>query len=292
MKPRSLSVVGIATLTLAAFAGPAQAQRLDSLHNAWILPYPTTPQVPISAVVAETARRAPGSSLNSPIAFGAEWGTVYAGAGLQWRVRYLPHNPDDATGAGGMDGAVVAGFGLGNARKLVAFDISVISLGTARSFGRFAFSGKVHRHLPGRAAVAAGVEHGLVIGPTDSRRSLFGVASKQFSLRDSPDDFFSSLTASLGLGTGRFIPEGDYLSGENGVNVFGSVGLRIAEPVGVVADWTGQDLVLAASLVPFKRIPLVISTGFADVLGTAGDGARFVAGAGMGLHVPSYISRR
>jgi hypothetical protein len=269
-------LVGTVALVLSALAVPAQAQQLDSLQNAWMLPYPEeTPAM-------QVARLPPGNSFNSPVAFGATWGTVYAGVGYQNRTR-IARNPD---------GAAFVGFGVGDPRKWVGLDITVAALGTVRSFGRFGFNVKAHRRLPAKAAVAVGIENAAVIGYSDTPRSMYAVASKQFTFRDSPDKWFSSLTASLGAGNGRYVPEDEFLAGEyDGVNVFGSLGVRVTDPVGIIADWTGQDLVLGLSLVPFRRIPLVITPGFADVMGTAGDGARFVLGAAVGLYIPNSFRR-
>jgi hypothetical protein len=59
--------------------------------------------------------------------------------------------------------------------------------------------------------------------------------------------------------------------------------LRVAEPVNLIAEWTGQDLNLGVSIVPFREIPLVITPALADVTNNAGDGARFVLGIGYGF---------
>ncbi len=67
---------------------------------------------------------------------------------------------------------------------------------------------------------------------------------------------------------------------ENSVNVFGSVGLRVAETVSLIADWTGQDLTIGASIAPFRNLPLVITPAVADITDNAGDGARFILGVG------------
>jgi len=66
-----------------------------------------------------------------------------------------------------------------------------------------------------------------------------------------------------------------------------SVGVRVLSPLSLIADWTGQDLMLGASIVPFVRLPLFIAPAFADVTGSAGDGARFVLGVGMDSTSPS-----
>ena len=62
------------------------------------------------------------------------------------------------------------------------------------------------------------------------------------------------------------------------------MGLQVIPLASVIADWTGQDLFLGASIVPFRRIPLFIVPGVADVTGKAGNGARFVLGVGYGIH--------
>jgi hypothetical protein len=36
-----------------------------------------------------------------------------------------------------------------------------------------------------------------------------------------------------------------------------------------VADWTGQDLTALASVAPFRRFPLVVSLGAADLTGAS-----------------------
>lgn len=219
----------------------------------------------------------PGSSSGSPTAFGADYGNAFIGASFQARTRYTES----------ADGAVSFGFGVGDAQKSVGLEVAVAVLDLANSgrgdpgtLGRGSVSFKLHRILPDDMGVAVGVENLLVWGGTDSGTSLYGVVSKVFRFQDSPEKPFSSLTASVGLGTGRFKSESDFENGEGSVNVFGSLGLRVAEPVSLIADWTGQDLTLGASIVPFRNIPLVITPAFADITGNAGDGARFILGIG------------
>ena len=67
-----------------------------------------------------------------------------------------------------------------------------------------------------------------------------------------------------------------------GVGPFGSFGVRVAPPVTLIAEWTGQDVLLAASVTPLRNQRLAITAGFAEVTGTAGDGARFTIGGSLG----------
>jgi hypothetical protein len=97
---------------------------------------------------------------------------------------------------------------------------------------------------------------------------------------------FSVVTLNAGLGNGRFCAE-DLAQpaglADCGVNFFGSVGLRANQYIGLIGDWTGQDLNAGVSLALFKQFPLVITAAMADVTGSAGEKARFTLGAGVGL---------
>jgi hypothetical protein len=87
----------------------------------------------------------------------------------------------------------------------------------------------------------------------------------------------------VGVGGGRFRSEDNIEEGDEDPNVFGSVGVQVAEPITVIAEWTGQDLNLGASIVPIRGVPLVITPAAADVTGTAGNGTRFILGVGYGI---------
>jgi hypothetical protein len=93
----------------------------------------------------------------------------------------------------------------------------------------------------------------------------------------------SRVTASIGIGGGRFRSESAINRGDEDPNIFGSVGVQVAQPVSAIAEWTGQDLNLGASITPFPGIPFVITPAAADITNTAGDGARFILGVGYGI---------
>ena len=71
----------------------------------------------------------------------------------------------------------------------------------------------------------------------------------------------SSAMISAGVGDGRFQTEDDWLAGRNGVGLFGSLAVRVAAPLSVVADWTGQDLMILGSIAPFRNFGMVVSAG-------------------------------
>lgn len=274
-----LSLAGASALVCSATS--LGAQNVDSLRALYTIELP-----PLTNIAATAARTAPGSSASSPSAYGANWGNGFVGVGGQARTRYTPERLPD--------GSAVVGFGLGNARDHLGVEVALTSLSTFRQgFGtNYSASFKIHRALPKSMGFAVGWENAIHNAGTDGGRSLYGVVSSVIAIRSKATDALSTLTLSLGAGNGRFRSEKDVQADEERVNVFGSAGLRVFEWVSVIADWTGQDLVAALSVVPFIRVPLIITPGIADLTGSAGDGARFVMGAGMGFRFRGLGTRR
>jgi hypothetical protein len=252
----------------------------ESLEKQWLLPLPAEAEVTVPQQVQRIGsqrRVAPSSSIISPTAFTARWGQAFTGAGFQERTRFTDSS----------DGAISTGFGVGDPRKNIAFQttITVLDLFSNRDYDdgfmkRGSFSFKAGRLIANDWMVAVGVENAIVWGFTDAGTSVYGVVSRTFSLKETTAEPLSRLTVSLGLGNGRFRTEDDFNDDKNTVNVFGSVGLRIAQPVSAIADWSGQDLSLGLSVVPLPNIPLVISPALTDITGSAGDGVRFRVGVG------------
>ena len=255
------------SIALAFFAaiGVANAQNPDSVKKSYILP------VPILGQHHTPVRASPGASVQSPTAFGPEWGEGYLGVGWTSRMRYTSNLP----GSKKQDGAVMASFGFGDAARYVGLEAVVTSFSTVRSgFGNHSsLSFKVHRLLSNNFAIAAGWEDAIRTKGTDGGTSRYAVVST----------WYKRLTASAGLGGGRFNTETRLAQNRETVNAFGSVAYQVASPLSVIADWAGQDLALGTSIVPLKSIPLYIEPAMVDLTGSAGDGARFVLGVGLGF---------
>lgn len=248
---------------------PGKTAQLEDLRQRFRLPSISSKKLrAVTGIVS-----VPGSSVASPTAFGADFGDIFVGGSYQSRARFT--NVDD--------GGAVFGFGLGE-RRIVGLEVAVSSFSTVRQgfFSNGGVSLKLHHLFPNNLAIAAGVENAATFGSPDGGSSVYGVATKVFQLRNDVTKPFSTVTVSLGLGGGRFRSEHDVQKGIDSVNVFGSVGLRVAEPISLIADWTGQDLTIGTSIVPFRNIPIVITPAVADVTGNAGDGARFILGFGFG----------
>ncbi|MDB4875830.1 MAG: S-layer protein [Gemmatimonadetes bacterium] len=292
MNPRLRCLGAPAVIFLVMSASGAAAQQGDSSKGQMLLRLDSliadaaaiAVQVPTTAQMVTTALRAqPGSSSGSVSAWGASWGDVFFGGGYQSRARYTRAH----------DGSLSAGFGLGSPTRDLGLEVVLNSASTFRQGvgTNGSVSLKIHRVLPGAYGVAVGFENAANWGGTDGGASVYGVVSHTVQMRENANDFFGSLAWNAGVGNSRYLPERDLLAGKKGVNAFGSVGLRIHERASLIGDWTGQDLAAGLSLVPFRRSPLVVSVGLADLTHTAGDGARLVIGAGMGLKVSDLLGR-
>lgn len=223
--------------------------------------------------VEEGFLASPALSIYIPTGFGADNNTGFIGATFQQRTRY-----SDVS-----DGGAVIGVGLGDAQKAVGVELSytAASFGGSRDFGGGGFNAKVHRQLGDGLAVAAGWNGFANLGGrNDFENSVYGVVSKVFRTRDDINLPFSRVAVTAGVGSGQFRTEDAVAKNSGGVGVFGNVAVRVARPVSLIAEWSGQDLGVGLSLAPFKNIPLVITPAVRDLVG-AGDGPRFVLGTGL-----------
>ncbi len=215
-------------------------------------------------------RSSPSVTIINPSGYGASWRSVGIGVGFQQRARFRSES----------DGVIGLSFGLGNPRENIGLQVGVSLVDVSAPFRDGAFNLKLHRRLPSNFAVAAGVQGATTWGNTDGGSSVYGVVTKRFALRQDVTKPFSEIYTSIGIGGGQFRSESDIENGVETVGVFSSFAVRAIEPINIVTEWTGQDLTIGASIVPFKKLPIVIVPAVTDITGTAGDGARFVVGMG------------
>jgi hypothetical protein len=252
-------------------------------------PTPTAPVVPTqpsdeSANANNQPQAAPGFSIFNPVGFGADNNLVFFSASYQNRTRFTRLS----------DGEAGFGIGFGNAVNAIGAELSysINSFGTSSGFGSGAFNIKLHKRLSEDTAVAIGWNQFLQIkrqggnSSADSdypRNSYYATATKIFRTREDLDTPFSRVAVTAGVGSGvflRFDPALTPGDSRGGLNVFGSIGVRVAKPISAVLEWTGQDLAAGLSIAPFENFPLVITPAIRDIAG-AGDGARFVLGTGV-----------
>lgn len=222
---------------------------------------------------------APAISLSTPSGYGASFGQVFAGLSVVNRGR----NNNNA------DASATVGFGLGDPRRAVGLDVAANVISLSDSGGRDSFAGsgnvgfKLHRILPGEVAVAVGWENALAWGDArNADSSVYGAVSRAFPLQ--PNNYRNPmpLVLSVGAGGGRFRSEQAIRNREGGVGLFASAGLQLSPQFSLLANWTGQDLNVGASFIPFPEIPFSLTLSAADLTGSAGDGARFALGLGYG----------
>jgi hypothetical protein len=231
----------------------------------------------------------PVGGIGSPTAFGANGGDVFLGGSYQASTRPQIYNnvtPPVTSPQGTYDGAVSAGFGLGDARNLVALETIATSYSTFRSgfFNQGALSFKLHKSLSDTFAVAGGYENAILWGTgNDGGQTGYGVASLVLN-PDANIGLFSNTTVSVGAGAGRFRSVGDIRTGKDSYNVFGSVGTRISPNFSLIADWNGQDLAVGVPItIPLGGTSLQVVPSLQDLINPETGGARFVVNAGLGF---------
>lgn len=228
-----------------------------------------------SAEFGNVTEGSPALSIANPVGYGADNLTGFIGASYQARTRFSDES----------DGAVGIGVGLGDARQAVGVELAYTfaSFGASRDFGTGGFDLKVHRQFSEDFAVATGWNGFITIGEEfnqDFQDSIYGVATKVFRVRENLASPFSRAAISIGLGSGQFRTEDDFRNDRSTVNVFGSLAVRVIQPISAIVEWTGQDLAVGLSIVPFRTSNFVITPAVRDIVG-AGDGARFVLGTGF-----------
>lgn len=259
--------------------GTVRGQEVDpSLVEGMLLAAPPVVEVPVRGIWL-----APSVSLGLPSGFGAGYGDAFVAAGYQQRTRTQDKD----------DGAVAAGFGVGDARSAVGVEFIVTSFGTVNTCCRGGISAKVHRVLLGNVGVAVGVENAVLWSAgapagepaTDAGRSFYTVATGLLRLRESVSDPFSVVTLSAGLGSGRFRWHDDIRADRDVVRPFASASVRVVPFAAVIADWSAKDLLAGLSIVPIPRVPLYIAPGLADLT----TDPRFVLGVGFGFDYSSLF---
>lgn len=230
-------------------------------------------RIPLVLPSRRVYRGSPGITIINPSGYGASWGSAGIGFGIQQRARFVDE----------VDGVFGFGFGLGDPQKYIGIQIGVTLVDLDNIFRDGTLNLKLHRRLPGDMSIAVGIQGFTTFGDTDGGSSGYGTITKKFTLKPDISHPFSELYTTVGVGGGQFRSESDINNDVESLGIFGSIAVRVIEPISAIAEWTGQDLTMGVSIVPFHNIPLVIVPAVTDITGTAGDGARFVFGAGYGF---------
>ena len=214
---------------------------------------------------------APGIAFGSPVAYGADWGQLFAGVGGQT----LPAGSGDS-----VDGSMLVGMGFGDSQVTAGLELSATVISITDDFGADgSFNAKMHRALPGRASVALGVEETQGWGLAETTQpSIYAVYTQTIDLVPQSPRRPVPLVFNVGAGDERFVDPG-----EGGVGLFASVSVHPHRQLALIADYTGRGLNAAVSIVPLRRTPLVVTLGAVNLTGRLGGDVEFAGGIGL-LH--------
>ena len=229
---------------------------------------PTPPPIATAAIAVPAPINAPVSSITTPSGFGANWGDVFVTAGYQDRI------PGSGYGAG---------FGIGDAKNFIGLEssYSTTSGNGNNLFDQGAGNFKLHKLLGDNVSVAAGWENAIRQNlPNGTTNTFYGVLTGVLPVGSS-----SNFTASVGAGNGRFRTVSDVVANQDTTNLFGSLGFRATENIGVVADWDGNAVNLGLPLtfklgesVGFQVVPSLL-----NVSSSNGGQSQFGLGGGLGI---------
>jgi hypothetical protein len=219
-------------------------------------------------------RPRPAIAHGIPTAHGAEFGEVFAGTTYQ---RFLA--PGIPTGERN-DGALFVGVGAGDAGATIGIDITHATYDvTGDAFSTGSLSLKLHRHIHGGLSVAVGLEDALRYGNWSSR-SAYAVATQTIQTGRTG---LTAVSATLGVGDGRFNTMSNLTDGKNRLGGFGSLSIEVLGRTSISATWYGQDLNLGLSVVVPGPIPVVLTPVWVSALNNHVDGDRFALGVGTRL---------
>jgi hypothetical protein len=250
---------------------------------------PAKAELPPAAIgsLSDFFRGSPGTSGGSPSAFGPAMGDVWVGGAYVNEIR-RPYIASNTWQAGPLrdDGLIAFGFGLGDATEGLGLSTVVTNYEPYRSGvgSHVTVSAQIFRHLDPTLAIAFGGENALTAGGDKDNASYYGAVSKIFWNPIKDQRWLQSITVTGGVGSGRFRTIDQVLKDEESVGVFASAGFLFHEQVNAIADYTGQDLNLGVTVVPFKKFPIALTPMITEVLGQANSSARFVLSAGIGYH--------
>lgn len=230
----------------------------------------TLDSIPVEPIMHQQ----PAATGNTPNAHGSGRWSVGIGASYQHRTRYT-RNPDGAIGIGLRGGDAKQSLG-------VEATLVILDLTPSRDGGglgqRGAANFRVNRVIAHGFSVAAGVQNIFNWGGTDAPVSSYVVMSKVINVPGR-----SPAHVSVGVGNGRFRSEADVRATKNTLGVFSSTAVRLRPNLNAYAEWTGQNVNLGVSLVPVPRWGIVVTPAIADLLGTSGDGHRWLLGVGYSV---------
>lgn len=228
-----------------------------------------------------------GKSLTTPVAWGAAYGTVFAGAGIESRAPYS-HGSAFSNNAG--DGGAIIGLGVGNPVDNLGLQVALTQYDMSK-WDRYGMSFHVHHYLGSASSIAVGAQNLMLSSGTDSEQSYYivyskGVLSPAFV---NTDNSTTRLHYSIGAGSGQYgnkTPDDIRAGkGKHGTYVFGNIAYELFNQFNVITDWNGMNLNagISKTFLISESFPIVITAGAVDLTGYSGDGVRYIVAVGTGI---------
>lgn len=226
----------------------------------------------------------PSLSPGVPSAFVANWGDVFLGISGATAGKTRPD----------VDGSWNAGFGLGDATKAVAIEISG-GCGSFKQFcGNGSFSGRIGRLLvnqaSARVSLAAAWQNFAQWGYEGRQDNIYyGALTYALPLRPPGSGFGQTLQFNAGVGNSTYAPFTPTNS-QSAVGGFGSVGVELSPALGISAGWSGRGANVQLSYTPFRDAPITLNVLGADLFNQtpAGTVAVFSVSWGRNFATPSF----
>ena len=220
-----------------------------------------------------------GKSLTTPVAWGASRNVVFMGAFGTIPAQYSSQN----------DGAAVLGVGLGDPKKNLGVQLSLISIDISE-WKEYSSSLHLSKSLGNDDAIGAGVENVMLTDGGDAGKSFYIVYSRGIKHDSMVNKNIRTtrLHYSVGAGTGRFADKTpmDIATGkgEHGTYVFGNLAYEVSKSFNIITDWNGMNLNAGASkTIYIERQPITLTVALADLTHYSGDGIRVCLGAALGF---------
>ncbi len=164
--------------------------------------------------------------------------------------------------------------GLGNPHKWLGIGVSFNLLGLSNengaedNFGESSIDFQLSRAITKDIHIGIGVFNAIQVNPTpiNTLRTYYVQASGRIQLKERNDDFLDYLYFNVGLGNGKFQERESFLSLKNeNFKFYGSFAVQVLARTNCLIEWTGSELALAASVIPFRKLNFNFMTGITDL---------------------------
>ena len=215
------------------------------------------------------SNRIPAITSNNPSVFSSGY-FRYMGLGMavQHRTRVNLENTWRP------DGNAAVYVGLANPKKLIGLGLTFNLFGLSNSagekgnFGEGSIDIHLSRAINDFIYLGGGLSNAIQWNTnyTNTIRSFYLSASGLIPFRQDNSKSFGFAYLTGGIGNGIYQKRKDWLAGKsNVINFFGSLAIQVLPETNLILEWTGTDFTIATSFFPFKKQPIHLIIGVADL---------------------------